>query len=485
MDSKIFIVLDDRELVADRLQNFVGKRRYGEIIFQRQPLFDHFQAAMPNWASDAIRLRSNKDVSHLREKLEIAGKESTIFIVSARIAFRDYSLLNQLVEKLPYAKESFTDSLYKPHIVFMHNAHRLAELWRAFEAQPMHDWDQPWENYERLHSIRQVDLSDLNEFLDLISGSPEARHFNYLQNDRYYCTKMSTDRKKLLAEFSFYSLVPEAMKPWLVQPFDYQDNGETASYRMLRYYMADASLPWIHEAFDEGSFARFLDRLFFFLSERPKASVEKNRAASLARSLFVDKTESRVKMFLATEKGQEINRMAANFPKAKLNVQAQLDRYMHLYEKHRAKMQLDHLVIGHGDFCFSNILYERNSQLLLFLDPKGCVQEDDLWTNPLYDFCKVSHSILGDYDFINSGLFDIALGPENTLGLHFGNQANHAMLKQLFKSRLAETNYGLTSIRLGEASLFLSMLPLHLDHPRKVTAFLIKANEILDEVENG
>ena len=349
----------------------------------------------------------------------------------------------------------------------------------------MHDWDQPWENFERLQSIRQFDLADLNDFLDLISGSTETRHFNQLQIDRYHCTKMSADREKILAEFSFYGLVPEAMRPWLVQPFDYQDDGETASYRMLRYYMVDVSLPWIHGAFDEDSFARFLDRLFFFLSERPKASVEKSRAESLARSLFLDKTESRVKMFLSTEKGREIDTMAANIPKAELNVQAQLDRYMHLYEKHRAQIQLDHLAIGHGDSCFSNILYDRNSQLLMFLDPKGGMAESDLWINPLYDFCKISHSILGDYDFINSGLFDIALGPENALGLHFSDQSNNVMLKQLFKDRLTETGYGLTAIRLGEASLFLSMLPLHLDHPRKVTAFLIKANEILDEIEDA
>jgi hypothetical protein len=40
-------------------------------------------------------------------------------------------------------------------------------------------------------------------------------------------------------------------------------------------------------------------------------------------------------------------------------------------------------------------------------------------------------------------------------------------------------------MRLGEASLFLSMLPLHIDYPNKVIAFMLKASQILDEVEGG
>lgn len=37
-------------------------------------------------------------------------------------------------------------------------------------------------------------------------------------------------------------------------------------------------------------------------------------------------------------------------------------------------------------------------------------------------------------------------------------------------------------MRLGEASLFLSMLPLHMDYPNKVIAFMLKARQLLDEV---
>ena len=39
------------------------------------------------------------------------------------------------------------------------------------------------------------------------------------------------------------------------------------------------------------------------------------------------------------------------------------------------------------------------------------------------------------------------------------------------------------SVRIYEASLFLSMLPLHMDNPHKVFAFILNAKNILEEIE--
>ena len=111
------------------------------------------------------------------------------------------------------------------------------------------------------------------------------------------------------------------------------------------------------------------------------------------------------------------------------------------------------------------------------------VTEDELWTHPLYDLCKISHSALGDYDFINNGLYEVGFTDHNDLVLRF-RHANHAALKPLFREAVAKAGYNEPIMRLGEASLFLSMLPLHIDYPNKVVAFLLKANQILDEVES-
>ena len=484
MNRDILIVVDDRELVADRLRGFVGSRCYGDILFQRKRLFSHFQASMPDWAHSVIRLRDGGDIVQFRKKLETVGENTAMLVVAGRVAFRDYGRLRRLVEKLPYAKDSFTDSLYKPLIAFLRDAHSLVKLWPAFEKHPLHTWEQAWQDCERLQSVEQIDLANLDNFLNLVAGSTEARHFNRLQMGAHFCTKSSKDRRKILAEYTFYGLVGERMQPWLVQPFDYQDDGDAAAYKMLRYRIADVSLPWVHGAFTEDGFASFLDRVFLFLSERPTRECNGKEAGAAAQQILLEKPKSRVEQFLASDEGAKINAMAASFPEGRWDVRRQLDRYLRLYEEHRQQIELDFMVVGHGDPCFSNILYDMNSHLLMLLDPRGAVAEDELWANPLYDLSKISHSVLGAYDFINGGLFDLGFAADNSVKLRLLGQTNHAALQEMFKARLGTTQYSPTAIRLCEASLFLSMLPLHLDYPNKVLAFIVRAKEILDEVNN-
>ncbi len=134
-------------------------------------------------------------------------------------------------------------------------------------------------------------------------------------------------------------------------------------------------------------------------------------------------------------------------------------------------------MIGHGDPCFSNILYSKTNQFLKLVDPRGASSEDDLYTDPYYDVAKLSHSVLGNYDFINHGKFDIEIG--ETLGLRLQLEEPAAALDGADCSSTGSTSPASipTLTRLCEASLFISMLPLHIDRPRNVLAFAINARQ--------
>ncbi len=60
------------------------------------------------------------------------------------------------------------------------------------------------------------------------------------------------------------------MQMFLVQPFDFEDDGETASYRMERVSMPDMSLQWLHGSFQANEFDRFLQHFFYFIRVRPE-----------------------------------------------------------------------------------------------------------------------------------------------------------------------------------------------------------------------
>ncbi|HVE51915.1 MAG TPA: hypothetical protein VNB23_00885, partial [Ramlibacter sp.] len=193
--------------------------------------------------------------------------------------------------------------------------------------------------------------------------------------------------------------------------------------------------------------------------------------------------QSRVGQLLETAGGQGVDRLLAGVDPG-LSLRPQLERYVRLYERHEKAFASGQLVVGHGDLCFSNILYEQQHYVLKLVDPKGATREADLWTHPLYDLCKISQSVLGDYDFINNGLYSVTFSDRNALVLQTGD-GHPAELKQLFEERLKARGHDLRTVRLGEASLFLSMLPLHMDHPNKVVAFALRAAQILDQVEHG
>ena len=481
---KIFIVLDDREFTNGEVRGLVGTRRFGDIIFKRQNLSEHFRNGLPEWAKkELIHIRSSEDLIDFRNLVENSNENSSLFLIASQAGFTEPNNLFQLIERLPFAEEDFTDRLYNPLLIFLRNAHQLIDLWEQYEARPIHVWEKSWKQSQRLISVVPLDLAKINDFLSFTAGSTASRHFNQVAFDNYYYTKSSQDKRKMFAEYSFYNLVPESMKPWLIQPFDYQDHGETASYKMLRYYLADSALQWVHGAFSEESFNAFIDRLFFFVTERAQTKCSLIESSKIARELFFNKVDSRVKQFLEMPEGAKINKFA-NSANPDFDLNTLFLRYSALFAKYEKYFNFDYLVVGHGDPCFSNILYDQQRFLLKLIDPKGATNKEELLTHPLYDFCKISHSVLGDYDFINNGLYEIGFATDNNLILRI-RHINHLKLKAIFNKKLDSINLNKRILRLGEASLFLSMLPLHIDYPNKVIAFILQAKQILDEVEYG
>ena len=481
--KNIFLIIDDREFTSGDVSNLVGIRHFGDIIFKRRTLIDHFRACLPARAGERlIHIRTTNDMDALRATLEASSVDCAVFVIASRAGFIEPERINQLIERLPYSEGDFTDRLYKPLLVFLRNAHTLVERWEAFESAPLHVWEQAWQGSQRLLSVQPLDLAEISDFLSFTSGSTATRHFNQVKIDDYYYTKSSSDRRKMLAEYSFYSLAPESIRPWLIQPFDYQENNEAASYRMLRYYLADAALQWVHGSFNVVTFKSFVDRLLFFVAERPRRICSKEQSSLVAHELFVTKVEERVKQFLGLDEGRHINALVTASSSA-LDLNQLLNRYLALYSRYKKSFVFEYMVVGHGDSCFSNILYDQKRYLLKLIDPKGALNEDELWTHPLYDLCKISHSALGDYDFINNGLYSVGFTDNNDLVLNL-NHSNNLALKPIFRRCVSAMGHDEIIMRLGEASLFLSMLPLHIDYPNKVIAFMLKAKQILDEVES-
>jgi dTDP-glucose pyrophosphorylase len=138
--------------------------------------------------------------------------------------------------------------------------------------------------------------------------------------------------------------------------------------------------------------------------------------------------------------------------------------------------------IIHGDYCFSNILYDINSHIARLIDPRGSFGSDGIYGDPRYDIAKLRHSIAGCYDYIVSDLFDIH---EEGLNFQFEifGRADQEMIARKFDEIVSESGYDLRQIKLIEALLFLSMIPYHKDKPRRQKAMFLTGIIRLSEIK--
>lgn len=476
------VIYDDREWVADQLSRHTGVRRYGSLIVRGQSVREHFLASLPDWARErTVIIEPGAKLQNFFSTLPMLDRKTGVILIAARGAVIEPQVLKQIIMRMPYADQAVVDRQRNPLFRYFPNPEPLQDRWSNFCEAPLHllaDLDDAADQIAGDSPL--VDIGELPELLKFISGSTSARVFNQVSFDNLIYRKRSSDRAKMKAEHDYYNLIPVSMRPWMVGAFDYKEDEHGAEYAMLRYHFSDAAFQWVHNAWTPATFSDFLARAFYFLDGRAKRTSTRAEVEAAAKSLFVDKVEERRRRLAGDAAGAALLASIRSGPGGQRLLEL-FDRYNALIKKHWRRFSDGNMVVGHGDPCLSNILYDPMTATLKLIDPRGAVSEEQLWTHSLYDYCKLTHSVLGDYDYINNQQFSICLDERAELCLKI-NGRPPAPYKEEFSRRL-DAVVDPIAVRLGQASLFLSMLPLHLDHPRKVVAFLLRAKSILDELE--
>jgi hypothetical protein len=324
-------------------------------------------------------------------------------------------------------------------------------------------------------------LCDPATFMATLSGAFYTRAFNAMEARGGTLVKRSRDAAKIAAEHDFTHLLPARLRRFLVLPFDLERDADGASYRMERLVVPDAALLWVHgaDSLGERAFGVLLDALGAWFAERPVRDVSADEARRVSDALYVDKVRSRVAAVLALPAGQRLDALlrAGGVDGGLAALEA---RYFALLA--RVPGGPARLAVTHGDLCLSNVLFDPRTGLCRFIDPRGATDEAGLWSDPTYDAAKLSHSVLGGYDFVNNGLFEV--GVDDRLELVLRTDRPPAGARELaFEQRLTAWGFDPTHVRLCEAGLFLSMLPLHAESPRKLLGFALLGRAVLDDVE--
>lgn len=477
------IVFDNRAKVGEVISAIVGPKRYGDIIHHRRPMKDHAERLAVASNARFIALEEREDLVNLRSELQVNRTGIWVYW-KAQAAIVDHDALIAHLNKVHLSRETLVSNQSDPLLATFPSSAAFDDfLLRVIDEAKVFSHDLIPPLYVVDLSKCLLDMAEPGNFMSFFSGSSETRFFNQISGDQYVFVKSSTDKRKIRGEYQFYHLLPPSMQRWFILPYDFKESDQGASYTMERVHMPDAALLWIHSSLSESEFKNFIDRVLAFVAERPTRSLDMARFRERQQKLYFTKVRERFTALSAHPAFERLNQCIEGGT-SYADIATVMDRYYRLYSHFQTEGDSFTEVIGHGDLCFSNMLYDKRTELLKFIDPKGANSDAELWTDPLYDLAKLSHSILGLYDFINNDRFFIQLDPAGRLELNIMSPSL-IVQQQYFLDRLSAMGYDVCCIRLYEASLFLSMLPLHIDHPRKVIAFILNAIHILDELEKN
>jgi hypothetical protein len=480
---RIIVTYDDTGRKSEVISDIIGDKGFADVVVKKRHLEEYYHDEIKKIFPDMVW----KKISSQYEYAEIIKSMEIYLGTDVRImhCFSNYLISDSQKASLSYRKLEFIDDQF----AVMEGKRTVAAMFPNTETyisfckniiSGQKAWDIVRGMKESFTIEGLVDIGIISNFIQCITGNFDSRYFNSLQGNEYTLVKKSLNKKKIKAEYSFYHLLPEDMKFWFVMPFDYKEEKDYASYTMERLHMTDIAIKWVHGSMDEVEFENLMDKYFYFFKCRHVKECSESEYQKVARSLYVDKVNDRI---ADLKKRDEFKRIQLLLDASEnISIDALADKYFELKSKIEKRINYPRqLVIGHGDPCFANALYNKSTKTLKFIDPKGAVTEDELWTNAYYDVAKLSHSVCGRYDFFNNALFDIKI--DDSFGYDLEIPFDNSKYIEIFRRKVEENGFDYLTVRIYEASLFLSMLPLHIDNPHKVFGFILNVNNILKEIE--
>lgn len=312
-----------------------------------------------------------------------------------------------------------------------------------------------------------------------------AREFNRMSIDnvRGTITKSSEKKQKLLDEANWYKSLPDELACFAPRVFKVVENDSSVSVEMELYGYPNLADSFLHTSTDKESWYLITERLMDIhaLMEKYEDVVDKDEMIAIYKTKTLERLEE------IKSKNPEIKKI---IDLDTINING-ID-YKNFNTLHDELFVLiDNLVtynkstVVHGDYCFSNILYDSALKIFRFVDPRGRFKKQSIYGDPRYDIAKLRHSLVGLYDFIIADLFSVQQKSDNEFIFKVHVPENFADYEQFFDSIIEKHGYNTKDIKLIEGLLFLTMIPLHSDKPEHQKAFYLTTIKKLNEVIYG
>jgi len=341
--------------------------------------------------------------------------------------------------------------------------------------------------YQEIYPIRAksasrwFDFGNMDNLLEAKQKLLQSRFFNTLSVDPVLntITKVSLYDEKLENELNWYESLPEKLK--VLSPRIISKSRVNGKLHLVSEYYGYPTLAelYLYSDLHIEYWSSILGRLLLLQESFRKfeGDIQEEEVVKMYR----DKTFERIDLLLQQDsEWKEI----FSFDQITCNGQPLVnfnELRESIAEKAKRLGQTFRPCIMHGDFCFSNILYDVNNHIIRLIDPRGSFGKKGTYGDPRYDLAKLRHSLGGLYDFIIADLFEIKR-IENSFELDVFSRPQLQGLSSVFDNMVQQAGFDVEEIRFIEGLLFISMLPLHKDKPLRQQAMFLTGLGRLNEV---
>ena len=327
-----------------------------------------------------------------------------------------------------------------------------------------------------IESSNYVDCGHADNYYAARRRLINARFFNSLKFNEMSGTirKTSGNREKLVDEIHWLQAIPKELKSCTPAVYDYSKDPLEPFVEMEFYSYPSLDESFVSARFDFDAWEKLFDKVFSLIRIAGKYTVSDPALTDDLREMYLDKTLSRLDAIDKTVLDQSLwndklvidGQECAGISRVREGLETALNR--------RTAFATNEFQVIHGDMCLGNILYDAKHCLIKLIDARGRFGRYDIYGDVHYDLAKLSHSILGYYDFIMSDRFKVEKDEQGGYVLRCKTSPYHATVGQIFQKYLRQEGFDLDRVRLIESLLFLSMVPLHKDRPERQLPMLLR-----------
>ncbi|QDC89753.1 hypothetical protein FIT80_06150 [Candidatus Methylopumilus universalis] len=328
------------------------------------------------------------------------------------------------------------------------------------------------------------DFGHVNTYFNNRKIMKTHRYFNKLEIKDGIIIKSSKNKMKMNAEYEWFKEIPNELKIYTPNLLEYKNKSNEAEYSMEYLH-----IPGLNEIFVHGLKPVFAWKNIFNLCNNlliklssynfEKKIIDKIRKDSLF--LLKNKTEDRLADFFSRNYEITINsELSLNGEK--------IGSIGEILNDCLSKNDIKKIIPGylHGDFCLSNIMFDSRSSRIKVIDPRALDYKNNfyLYGDLRYDIAKLTHSVVGLYDFIIAEAYQLDLDfSEKKINFKFHIHADARTIEiiECFKQFKFIQFLKAKDVMHITILLFLSMLPLHNENRKLQFALIANALRVYKE----